>query len=68
MNCRPLDCFTKKDQINPDRNKYQTSEELLNIMKLTLGVAAQCDNKEHLMNEILTHLDESVQTELMRII
>ena len=68
MGCKNLNCFQRRDLINPDPIKFTKQEEILNLLRLTLGVAVQCDNKEDLISVILTSLDESVQTDLMKII
>ena len=60
MGCQTLDCFNRKDFINPEAQKYTKPEELLKILRLILGVAVQCDNKEYMINAIITNLDESI--------
>ena len=58
MGCQQLECFAKKDFISPDPVKFAKTEHILKILQLVIGVAVQCDNKEQLINDIVTNLGE----------
>lgn len=63
-----MECFTRKDFLNPDAKKYAQPNELLKVLELVVGVGVLCDNKEDLINGILTNLSEETQSELMKVI
>jgi hypothetical protein len=40
---------------------------LIKVLELILSISVLCDNKEHLINDIIMNLEEDVQGELMKI-
>ena len=62
-----MELFTRKDLISPDPVKYASPSHLLKVLELILSISVLCDNKEHLINDIIMNLEEEVQAELMSI-
>jgi hypothetical protein len=40
---------------------------LIKVLELILSISVLCDNKEHLINDIIMNLEEDIQGELMKI-
>lgn len=68
MGVSQLECFTRKDLITPDSNKYSQIPAMLKVFELVLCVSVLCENKDHLINDIIMELDEDTQQELMKLI
>ena len=66
MGVQQLEGFTRKDLISPDSNKYTQMSAMLNVLGLILCVSVLCDNKDHLINDIIMELPDDAQQELMK--
>ena len=59
MGVQQLECFTRKDLISPDANKFSQIPNMLKVLELVLCVSVLCENKDHLINDIIMVLHEN---------
>jgi len=57
-----------QDYLRPKKEKFSKEEEMIKILKLMLGVAISCENKEYFISEIMNKLDEETKANLIQII
>ena len=56
--------FTKQDIFNPSQQKFGTFEQMEFILKLVLGLAMHCDQRQEVISIITTQMDEEAMEDL----
>jgi hypothetical protein len=58
MGTQQLEGFSRKDLLSPDSNKYSQISSMMKVFELVLCVSVLCENKDHLINDIIMELND----------